>query len=1193
MTLHTPTHSTHSEQKSDTLGKIKIEESRSMNFTRCKRWALFALLMAVFAAIGAYAQVSTASLSGSITDSTGAVVPSAKITLTQTDTNFVRVSTTKEDGTFHEVFLPVGPYKVSVVAAGFKRLDRSGVVLSVMQDATLNLTLEIGGQTETISVTADVPLVNLSDSTLGASVSNVQIDNLPLVNRDTYTLLSLTPGVQNVSNENSIGLPMEHVIINGSTDNMVGQVTYYLDGGINMTGVRSTGNVIPNPDAIDQFHVETNNFSAEFGRTGAGVVSVVTKSGTNQVHGSLFEFHQETNFNSDAYLQSTRTPSHKNIFGATVGGPVLKDKIFFFGSYGGLRQIVPQNFNTVVPDALQRVGNFSENLPTTTPVTGLGACATTLSAADKSNTNYGGKFFVCDPVTHQPVPGNRLDLDSNYVPDPVAAAVLKSNVPLPSPNRPTPDNRFVGNEGLPNTTNEYLIKGDLQLVPNHRVSLAYFQSVGSQINLPSGSNLPGWALSNYAYRQQNGNASDVWTLSSRSVNQVWLSYSRMMAGRISNPAESLAAFGSDLNVQGTPSLPNISVANFFTLGNAISGPVAGDNIYGLRDVFSTTRGRHAISAGGEAYLEKDRLETLLNNYGTFAFTSAVVPSTLSGQSTYTRTGVAMADFLIGHPNAMGQDSPDDANENYWNWGLFLQDNWRISNALTVNLGIRYDVQTAPIDTQRRVGVFEPGVQSTVSPNAMLGQLFPGDPGVPDGGVDTNYNHFSPRIGFAYSPFHSDRTVFHGAAGMFFDTIGGNEWMLSQNFQPFAVRETGAFAHVVSLQHIYSTDPQDFAGGVSPFPYVYDKANPRYVSPASLVFVQKGMRWPYNTQVNLGFQQQLTQNLALSVNYVGTFSRKLPMYIDQNAPIFNTATGASNTAGNVNCRRPYDAIPFATGSTTTCANPAAGSKYMSNAYVITDNQTANYNGLQVAVEKRLSRNISINGFYIWSKGLASASMQTTGNIGNSAATEPEDYYDLKLDHQREDNDMRHQALITAVWKPNYFGHFNRTARLVLNDWSLAATLKMNSGKPFNITSGNDDNVDGDNNDRPNVAVGMLPTVIGAHRPRSQEIAEWFQTNSYCRVASAGCPAGGGPSGLDGLVSPNSLDAPGYKNVDASLFRDFSIYNRIKFQFRGEATNVFNFVNLNAPGGTLSSTSSFGVISGGNTMRVIQVGGRLLF
>ena len=180
-------------------------------------------------------------------------MPHATITLTQTDTNFIRVSTSKEDGSYHEEFLPVGPYKVSVVAAGFKTLQRTGIVLAVMQSATLNLTLEIGGQTEMISVTADVPLVNFSDSTLGASISNVQIDNLPLVNRDTYSLLSLTPGVQSVSNENSIGLPMEHVIINGSTDNMVGQVTYYLDGGINMTGVRSTGNVIPNPDAVDQF----------------------------------------------------------------------------------------------------------------------------------------------------------------------------------------------------------------------------------------------------------------------------------------------------------------------------------------------------------------------------------------------------------------------------------------------------------------------------------------------------------------------------------------------------------------------------------------------------------------------------------------------------------------------------------------------------------------------------------------------------------------------------------------------------------------------------------------------------------------------------------------------------------------------------------------------------------------------------
>jgi outer membrane receptor protein involved in Fe transport len=1164
-----------------------------MNISHVRRCALFALLIAIFAAITASAQLSTATLSGTVADPIGAVVPNAKITLTQTETNFVRNAVTKSDGTYHEEFLPVGPYKVAVSAPGFKVLSRSGVVLAVMQDATLNLTLEIGGETETVSVTADLPLVNVSDSTLGASISNEKIDNLPLVGRDAYGLLNLTPGVQSVQNENSIGVPMEHVIINGSTDNMVGQVTYYLDGGINMTGVRSTGNIIPNPDAIDQFNVQTNNFGAQYGRTGAGVVSVLTKSGANQVHGSLFEFHQETNFNSDSYLQTKRTPQHVNRFGATVGGPALKDKIFFFGSYGGLRQVNPVNYNTVVPDALQRVGNFSENLPTTTPAAGLGACATKLSSADSSNTNYGGKFFVCDPVTHQPVPGNRLDLDPNYVPDLVAAAVLAKNVPLPSPNRPTPDNRFVGNEGLPNSTNEYLIKGDFQFLQNHRFSLSYFQSIGSQITLPSGGSLPGWAHSNYAYRQQNGNASDVWTVSSRSVNQVWLSYSRMFAGRISDPAVSLAAYGSDLNVQGVQSLPNISVSNFFTLANAISGPVAGDNVYGLRDVFVTTRGRHAITAGGEAYLEKDRLETLLNNYGTFSFTNSAVPATASGQSTYVKTGVAMADFLIGHPNQMGQDSPDDANENYWNYGLFLQDDWRLLSSLTINLGVRYDVQTAPTDTQRRIAVFQPGVQSTVSPNAMLGQLFPGDPGVPAGGVDTNYNHISPRIGFAYDPFHNGSTVIHGAGGMFFDTIAGNEWMLSQNFQPFAVRETNAFSHVVSMQHIYSTDCQDFSGCVSPFPYVYDKVNPRYVSPASLVFVQKGMRWPYNLQANFGIQHQVTRDLAVSVNYVGTFSRKLPLYVDQNAPIYNTANVASNTTGDVNCRRPYDAIPFANGSTTTCANPGVGSKYMSNAYVITDSQSANYHGLQFAVEKRLSRGFSVNGFYVWSKGLASASMQTTGNIGNSASTEPEDYHLMSLDRQREDNDMRHQAVISAVWKPNYFHQANYLTRTLVNGWSLAATASIHSGKPFNITSGSDDNMDGDNNDRPNIASGKTAQVLDPHRLRNAARAEWFDTTAYCRVGSTGCPAGAGAGGVDGLVSPNSLDAPGYKNVDASLFRDFAIHDRMKFQFRGEATNVFNFVNLSSPGGTLSSTSSFGVISGGSAMRVLQVGGRFLF
>jgi Carboxypeptidase regulatory-like domain len=1163
--------------------RLQLCNSKSMR--RAVRFLALCCLLVLLVPHQLVAQLSTATLLGRVADTTGAVVPHATVTVVQTDTNLTRTVTTGDDGSYRAEFLPVGPYKLTVDAKGFRVSAQSGIVLAAAQEVTLNIALQPGVESTVVNITAEVPLVNSSNSTLGASISNVQVDNLPLVSRDSYVLLNLTAGVQSVANVNTTGVPEEHVIINGGSDNLVGQVTYYLDGGLNMTGVRNTGNTIPNPDAVDQFSVETNNFSAVYGRTGAGVVSVLTKSGSNTVHGSAFYFNQETNFNSDGWLQTTRTPSHKNQFGATLGGPVLKNKIFLFGSYGGLRQISPVLFNQVVPDAAQRAGNFSENL---------------------TAAGIGGKFTVDEPGTKIPVNGgtNMANLDPTFTSllDPVAAAVL-AVVPMATPGNT--QSRFIGNEGLPNSNNEYLIKGDLQLFPQHRITLDYFQSIGAQVQVPnSGTSLPGWALSTYDYRQQNANASDVWTVSSRSVNQFWASYSRMIAGRVSNPGYSLAHFGSGINVSGTPSLPQMSVSSFFTLGQSITGPLAGDNVYGLRDVFSTTVKNHTLNVGGEGYLEHDRLESLLNNYGTFTFTGASA----------TGTGTALPDFLIGHPNTMGQDSPDDANENYWNYGFFAQDDWHVIPRLTVNLGVRYDVQTAPVDTQRRIAQFAPGVQSTVSPTAIQGQLFPGDPGVPAGGTGTNYNHFSPRAGYSFDPYGTGRTVFHGGAGLFFDTISGNEWTLSQNFQPFAVRETNAYTHVTTLgSGIYTSDPTDFPNSNSfPLvPFAYNPSNPKYVAPSSLVFVQKGMRWPYNIQANFGVQQQFGRDLAISISYVGAFSRKIPLFIDHNAPVYNPALGPSNgtvgnTSGNANCRRPYEAEPGTITGTTLACKPVAGTNYYSNAYVIEDGQTTDYNGLQAVVTKRLSHQFSLTGFYIFSKGLASGSLQTQGNIGNSAGTEPEDYGNLRLERQRTDNDQRHEAVISGVWKPNYFEGSNKIVKTVLDGWSIAGIWTMRSGKPFSLLSGFDDIGSGNVNDRPNLLPGKFERTLKGSR--AIERNEWFDTSAYCENGSAGCPAGAGVSGLDGTVRENSLDAPGYKDVDASLFRDFKIWERVKFQLRGEATNVFNFVNLAAPGGTLFNkqdagtlTSTVGVISGAqitnpgsnSAMRVIQVGGRILF
>ena len=238
----------------------------------------------------AWAQLSTATLFGTVTDNTGAVIPNTTITLTQVDTNFTRTVKSNEQGDYRAEFLPIGSYSAKVEATGFKALDQKGIALTATQNANLNFTLSIGTENTVVEVTSEVPLVNLGNSTLSRTVDSLEVDNLPLVGRNAYRLLDLTPGVQSNTFENTVGFPAQHVIINGSPDDLVGEVSYYLDGGLNMTGLRNTRNALPNPDTIQEFVVQTNNFSAEYGRTGAGILTVVTKSGTNQVHGSVLSF---------------------------------------------------------------------------------------------------------------------------------------------------------------------------------------------------------------------------------------------------------------------------------------------------------------------------------------------------------------------------------------------------------------------------------------------------------------------------------------------------------------------------------------------------------------------------------------------------------------------------------------------------------------------------------------------------------------------------------------------------------------------------------------------------------------------------------------------------------------------------------------------------------------------------------------
>src|SRR5262245_53794191 len=476
---------------------------------------LFALLsILVASAASVAAQVTTVTISGTVNDTAGAVVPNAQVTAINVETNFSRAATTDSSGQYSIQFLPIGLYRIEVTATGFKKYVRSGIVLEVNRNARIDPALEAGAVSETVSITSDAPLVETSNATLGQTTTNAQIVNLPLVNRDVYTLLELTAGVDSTTNNNIFGSPAQVTTVNGSPNNGGGTVNYYLDGGSNTNGLRNTGNSLPNPDAVQEFRVITNSYSAEYGRFAGGVVDVVTKSGANQWRGSLFEFIRNDVLNANRWTPGIsvlqKDVLRRNQFGGSFGGPVIRDKTFFFSSYSGLRQRRPVFNNTATPTTEnERKGIFSGRIrdPQKT-----GACtATDQTACFSKNT----------------IPIERFD--------PTAARILNEFIPLPN----LPNGAFEAQETRPLDTDEIQFKMDHALSARHQLTGSYFFQTGKDIEPMTGStNLP-WVKREFTWNQHNINLGDTWTISPTMINQFRITYVRLFGGRLNTPEKSL------------------------------------------------------------------------------------------------------------------------------------------------------------------------------------------------------------------------------------------------------------------------------------------------------------------------------------------------------------------------------------------------------------------------------------------------------------------------------------------------------------------------------------------------------------------------------------------------------------------------------------------------------------------------------
>jgi hypothetical protein len=1171
------------------------------------------------------AQQTTGTIVGTVKDQQGAVVNTAIVKATNVDTGFARSAPANGYGEYRIDYLPVGKYIVEATAPTFERFVQKNLALDVDQTLTVDVKLTIGAQTQTVTVTEAPPQVNTSDAVLGRTIEPEEVIGLPLVNRNAYTELSLTPGVmansssvtQNPSGTPNftVGLPSEDVQVNGSLDSGNGTVAFYLDGGNNITGMRNYGNPAPNPDAVEETRVDTNAFAAQYGEFSGAVVSVITKSGTNKFHGGVFEFNRNTDFNAYTWsipAPTVKAPYHRNNFGGTFGGPILHDKSFFFFSYAGLRQLQGSPVTgATVPTAAERQGDFTADTTLTTLIYTPGTKHVAANLVNGANAGPGCQPSEISAATAgYCIPTALLDTTAqNFL---NVNNKIGVSIPLPLPNATqvtkTGGATYATIYNTPTDSDEYLGKYDESIGNKDHVGVTYF--FNKVKSTPSGGGNVNWTGVQSASAQTNANISDVHTFSSNLANQTWLTFTRAMGGRamipVTGPADqTLATFGSNFLIDGPAGLPQLNGAGFNT-GNPNAGPVTGSDNYELRDMVTLTKGKHNLSLGGEFALDKTMFLANLNNYGELTFST----------SAPTSTGVSLADFMTGQFSGFEQDAPYTTHVSTWHIAAFAQDNYRITPRFTANLGLRWDIDTPPVDAHNRLASFIPDQQSTVSPTAPLGALYPGDKGIDPGITGTKFSYISPRIGFAWDPFGDGKSSIRGAGGIFYGNPSGNEWNQPGNAMPFSIRNN--FGSGTSLTNIYNVGFPSTAPGGGIFPYAYTPSAPKFYPSQGIEAIPPSFKDSSVYQFNLSVQRQLPYKITATAAYVGTLGRHLSTFVDANYAPYSTVnssggalTGAlSTSAASTEQRRQFDAglnlAPGTLGSIT---------------YLISD-QTSNYNGLQISASKQMTRGFTLTGFYVWSRALESAEFvenglqsaqdfgyfgkpfNSTNNSMGAAGGGLKEEYGL-MNNNRDGN-----AAINGMWKLDYYRGTNKFAKGGLNGWTISSIAYFQSGLPFSVSTGSNKNFDSAGSSRPNFT-GVNPK-FDAHRCRicagykggqslNTVTGGWFnyQQNTATSGNVASYTANGpglgiGPGGADGDVGRNSLIGPGLKDMDAALLRDVNIEGKMTFQFRAEITNVMNWVSLNNPSsGNITAGSQGTITSAAGTQRIIQLGGRLTF
>ncbi|MCU1258541.1 MAG: TonB-dependent receptor, plug [Bryobacterales bacterium] len=1070
---------------------------------------------------------------GTVTDKTGAVMPAAKVKITDAATSTVRETSTNDQGYYVVPALRPSTYMLTVEATGFAPSVRKGILLQADESITVNETVSVEQSNQTIEVSGEASQVNTTTSTVSEVVDQRRVVELPLNGRNAASLLLVVAGATpapgtDVDQGNTKTFPATVTVsTNGSRQN---QVSFRLDGANNNDLYTNANQPFPFPDALQEFSVQTANYSAKYGGNAGGVVNVVTRSGANDFHGNAFEFVRNAVFNARNFFAANRDQLKRNQFGGTVSGPIDiprlyngKNRDFFFFGYQGTRiRNLGGTTSAFVPTAANATGDFSN----------------VLSGSNPANP-FGKDTTVVDPVTGLAFPGNKIPTSRL---DPAAVAFLKY-LPVASSG----NGRIFYAVPLAQDFNEFVTRVDHSFSDRDRLTGRYFFDRFRNTGFLDKSNY----LSNSNFSvidSQNVMLGETHVLTPTALNEVRLSFSRETSNRGPAPGSiSLASLGVNIYQPPVNTIEGINVSGFFNPSQ--TDPAAFiRNQYNISDDFNWVLGKHSLSFGVTGIHAQVLLRNQFRTSGSYSFTADV-------------TNDALVSFMLGYVRTFTQGFGEFKDNLVNTWSGYVQDDFHVSRRLTLNLGLRYDPMFPWQERMNRVEQFSvsnynANVRSQVYTNAPAGLLFPGDPGVPKWGASGSYNNFSPRVGFAYDLTGDGKTSLRGGGGIFYDAI--QDGIFNNRFV-----DVTPFSPQFSLTQPQGSFSNPLLGLVNPYPSPFPPPkNSPFPGPVLVITYDPANGGkeltPVVYQWNMIVERQFRADWVARVAYVGSQSRHLLESTELNPSVYIPGSKLSTDARRA--FQPYGSISQAS-----------------------QDINSGYNSLQLTLQKRYSHGLTILGNYTWSKSIDTLPYNQ-GITGVSAGSNSPIPWNFPGRHQYDrgpsEFDHTQRFVVSYVYDLPKFGAANRLVRTALGGWQFTGILTYQTGGPLTILAGKDQSQTGIGSDRAN--------YLGGSAYGSGACGSSGPCVNYLVPSAFGLPA----IGTFGNVGKGSLRGPDLFNWDTGLFKEFPIRERMRLQFRAEFFNTLNRKNFNNPNVT-QSAGGFGSITSAQDPRIGQLALKLQF